>query len=216
MQYELNQVVRNTISGEQGVIRGRAEYIEDYGKPTYWVVFKDAQGRAASDWWRQNEFKPVDTQAEKSEASQTPALDKALEDSGTSRWFASPMDLVPHFLEIGKRMRAEASSSDSKRARLIHIIGPQGSGKTLLAEARLELHRAQGRVTPSHPIDCGDQWNEDRAAHYRELTIRRREAYSRSVTFQPCDVVVICHQREPVNLALQPGDEVIRLEVAHG
>lgn len=59
MQYELNQLVRNTISGEQGVIKGRTEYTADYDKPNYWVVFKDAQGRASEAWWHQNEFEPL-------------------------------------------------------------------------------------------------------------------------------------------------------------
>jgi len=52
MKFEIGQTLRNKISGEQGVCKGRSEYAPEFGgQPQYWVRFKDAQGRAAADWW---------------------------------------------------------------------------------------------------------------------------------------------------------------------
>ncbi len=49
MKFEIGQTLRNKISGEQGVCKGRSEYAPEFGQPQYWVHFKDAQGRAATD-----------------------------------------------------------------------------------------------------------------------------------------------------------------------
>lgn len=56
MRFELNQLVRHTTSGEDGLIRGRAEYSDGYGQTAYWVLYKTAQGGVGRDWWNEGEI----------------------------------------------------------------------------------------------------------------------------------------------------------------
>jgi hypothetical protein len=49
-EFELNQAVQISVSGEQGIVLGRAEYAET-PVPQYFVRFKAADGRACEAWW---------------------------------------------------------------------------------------------------------------------------------------------------------------------
>ncbi|MFQ6292906.1 hypothetical protein ACLMO3_21445 [Yersinia enterocolitica] len=46
--FELGQEVVITISGEQGSVKARAEYLS--GSVQYYIFYKDATGRALSEW----------------------------------------------------------------------------------------------------------------------------------------------------------------------
>jgi hypothetical protein len=48
-KFEINQSVTIAISGEEGVIEGRAEYA--IGENSYFLTYKTADGRAAREWW---------------------------------------------------------------------------------------------------------------------------------------------------------------------
>ena len=47
--FELNQPVQLALSGEKGVVVGRAEYVEE--SPSYRVRYVDATGRQQCDWF---------------------------------------------------------------------------------------------------------------------------------------------------------------------
>ncbi len=51
-KFELNQAVTIQISGEHGVVIGRAEYVAS--ERAYLVRYKSADGRAVEDWWRES------------------------------------------------------------------------------------------------------------------------------------------------------------------
>ncbi|KQP37580.1 hypothetical protein [Pseudorhodoferax sp. Leaf274] len=50
-QIELGARVRIDCSGEEGEVRGRAEYVD--AESTYFVHYKAADGRATEAWWRE-------------------------------------------------------------------------------------------------------------------------------------------------------------------
>ena len=54
-KFELDQKVTLVVSGEKGVIIGRAEY--NYMTPQYLVRYKAADGRGVQDWWPENALK---------------------------------------------------------------------------------------------------------------------------------------------------------------
>lgn len=47
-EFQLGQEVVITISGEQGSVKARAEYLS--GSVQYYIFYKDATGRALSEW----------------------------------------------------------------------------------------------------------------------------------------------------------------------
>jgi len=51
-EFELDQPVKISISGEQGSIIGRAEYKDDENQ--YWLEYQAADGRAVKEWWRES------------------------------------------------------------------------------------------------------------------------------------------------------------------
>jgi hypothetical protein len=55
MQFELNNEVTITASGESGTIIGRAEY--SASSPQYLVRYKAADGRAVEAWWNEDAIK---------------------------------------------------------------------------------------------------------------------------------------------------------------
>lgn len=61
MKFQIGQQLRNTISGEQGECRGRAEYTPELGQPQYHVYFKDSQGTFTRDWWPEGDVQAVET-----------------------------------------------------------------------------------------------------------------------------------------------------------
>lgn len=48
-KFDLGQQVMISVSGETGVVIGRAEFSESDN--SYWVRYKDAQGMAREAWW---------------------------------------------------------------------------------------------------------------------------------------------------------------------
>lgn len=48
--FELNQAVKIDMSGEQGIVIGRAEYSES-SAPQYYVRYRAGDGRAVEAWW---------------------------------------------------------------------------------------------------------------------------------------------------------------------
>lgn len=48
-RFGLQQLVRLTLSGEAGLVIGRAEYAT--GENTYYVRYKAADGRQVEHWW---------------------------------------------------------------------------------------------------------------------------------------------------------------------
>lgn len=48
-KFELGEPVKIDISGETGEVIGRAEYVAT--APSYFVLFKAADGRAVTGWW---------------------------------------------------------------------------------------------------------------------------------------------------------------------
>lgn len=57
-QFELNQAVQISVSGEQGTVLARAEYAESK-TPQYYVRFKAADGRACECWWSEKALQAV-------------------------------------------------------------------------------------------------------------------------------------------------------------
>lgn len=52
-KFELNETVRIVVSGEQGEVKGRAEYSS--GCPaTYLLLYKRGDGSAAEEWWNED------------------------------------------------------------------------------------------------------------------------------------------------------------------
>lgn len=56
MQYELNDTVTISASGESGEIIGRAEYT--FSEPSYLLRYKSADGRAVENWWTETSLAP--------------------------------------------------------------------------------------------------------------------------------------------------------------
>lgn len=52
MRYSLNEKVKITVSGEQGLVIGRAEYL--HGETMYQVRYRCADGRAVEAWWAES------------------------------------------------------------------------------------------------------------------------------------------------------------------
>lgn len=50
--YDMEQKVEIKCSGEQGLVKGRAEYAA-CDKPKYYIEYKAADGRAVTDWWNE-------------------------------------------------------------------------------------------------------------------------------------------------------------------
>jgi hypothetical protein len=48
-EFQLGEQVKIIISGETGEVIGRAEYVAT--APSYFVLFKAADGRAVTGWW---------------------------------------------------------------------------------------------------------------------------------------------------------------------
>jgi hypothetical protein len=48
-KFQIGQLVKIDISGEEGQVIGRAEYLAT--PPQYFVLFKAADGRAVTAWW---------------------------------------------------------------------------------------------------------------------------------------------------------------------
>lgn len=48
-KFDLGETVKIDISGETGEVIGRAEYVAT--APSYFVLFKAADGRAVTAWW---------------------------------------------------------------------------------------------------------------------------------------------------------------------
>ncbi len=57
---KLKQKAKIEISGEEGVVIGRAEY--SASKPQYLIHFKAAEGRACTAWYEADFLVPVDTE----------------------------------------------------------------------------------------------------------------------------------------------------------
>jgi len=51
-KFELGAHVEITVSGEQGVVIGRAEYQESAN--SYYLRYKTADGRAIESWWTES------------------------------------------------------------------------------------------------------------------------------------------------------------------
>lgn len=49
MNFELNQRVSIAVSGEEGVVIARAEYVD--ANPSYLIRYRCADGRAVDAWW---------------------------------------------------------------------------------------------------------------------------------------------------------------------
>lgn len=58
-KHELGQVVQVTISGEEGHIKGRAEYQNDANQ--YYVHYLSADGHAVNAWFEEGELSPANT-----------------------------------------------------------------------------------------------------------------------------------------------------------
>jgi hypothetical protein len=56
--FDLNQPVKLTLSGEEGHIIARAEYISS--APSYLVRYEAADGRQVEAWWDENALEPQD------------------------------------------------------------------------------------------------------------------------------------------------------------
>ena len=52
MKFQLQQRVAISVSGETGVVIGRAEYTSS--ENSYLVRYKSADGRAIEDWWKED------------------------------------------------------------------------------------------------------------------------------------------------------------------
>ena len=59
-KFKLKQPVVIAISGEEGIVIGRAEY--SASKPQYFIHFKAADGRACTAWYEADFLAPVDTE----------------------------------------------------------------------------------------------------------------------------------------------------------
>ncbi|QPE15931.1 hypothetical protein IMQ36_12065 [Providencia rettgeri] len=57
-KHELGQVVQVTISGEEGHIKGRAEYQNDANQ--YYVHYLSTDGRAVNAWFEEGELSPAE------------------------------------------------------------------------------------------------------------------------------------------------------------
>lgn len=55
--FTLDQEVELTLSGEQGIVIGRAEYTS--GENAYWIRYVSADGRQVESWWNESAVSPV-------------------------------------------------------------------------------------------------------------------------------------------------------------
>ena len=60
-KFELGQQVKVSISGEEGKVKGRGEYIDSASQ--YWLHIKGADGRAVNAWFYESEIEAVSSQA---------------------------------------------------------------------------------------------------------------------------------------------------------
>ncbi|MGQ3662099.1 hypothetical protein [Citrobacter braakii] len=60
-KHELSQAVKITISGEEGHIKGRAEYIGMNNQ--YLIHYLSADGRGTDGWFDEGEISPVEPKA---------------------------------------------------------------------------------------------------------------------------------------------------------
>ncbi len=99
-----------------------------------------------------------------------------------------------------------AGTEPSQSTTLIHIIGPQGSGKSIRGRSIIESLRAKGKTAlmPQH-----EGWDEHKTSH-EWRTMRFRFLYT--VEHVVYDYLIIEHHDEPKNLDLQGKDSVIRME----
>lgn len=56
-KFDLKQQAAITVSGERGVITGRAEYVS--GDNMYQLEYKAADGRAVENWFREPQLEQV-------------------------------------------------------------------------------------------------------------------------------------------------------------
>lgn len=57
-KFELEQKVSIKVSGEQGTVIGRCEYVNSY--PQIYVHFKDGNGCAKSEWFYENQLEAIE------------------------------------------------------------------------------------------------------------------------------------------------------------
>ena len=57
-KFELDQKVRLKVSGETGVVIGRADYVNSF--PQCYVHFKDGNGCAKSEWFYENQLETIE------------------------------------------------------------------------------------------------------------------------------------------------------------
>lgn len=55
--FSLGQEVKVTISGEKGVVYGRAQY--RHSENSYWIHYKAADGRAQDAWWEESKLTAI-------------------------------------------------------------------------------------------------------------------------------------------------------------
>lgn len=58
-KFALGQEVVITISGERGVVKGRAEFDNDSHEPSYYVHYKAGDGRAVNNWQDESVLSPI-------------------------------------------------------------------------------------------------------------------------------------------------------------
>ncbi len=56
--FDLDQEVTISISGECGFVKGRAEYLESHNQ--YYIHYKAADGRAVDNWFSGSELEAVE------------------------------------------------------------------------------------------------------------------------------------------------------------
>lgn len=52
MKYNIGDQIRHVLTGQQGIIRGRAEYA--HAEPSYHLVIVDDKGQAVFAWWEES------------------------------------------------------------------------------------------------------------------------------------------------------------------
>lgn len=58
-KHELGQVVQVTVSGEEGHVKGRAEYANSCNQ--YLIHYRAADGRAVDAWFEEGEISPAES-----------------------------------------------------------------------------------------------------------------------------------------------------------
>lgn len=57
LKYAMGRELRITVSGEQGVVIGRAEYA--YAAPSYLLRYRNKDGSAVEQWWSEHAVEPA-------------------------------------------------------------------------------------------------------------------------------------------------------------